>query len=391
MVIMMPHGMMPHRKMGIAVEEVMRMAAVWILAVWAFLALSGCAGVAQQVRSSLGLEPKQELVAALTRTPSQWEEAMGQAAAVDAKVTEGQRLNNDPALNRRLQSMVDRLRAVSHAPEIPFRVKIINSKQINAFNTGGELLYVYTGLIDYVKSDDELAGILAHEMAHGIGAHLQREQRSMFLPTIGAALANIALQNQTAEQLIGLTNQALSAGYSRRHEREADILAVIYTWRAGYNPLGFEEFFDRMSRQASQVKQEKEKELRESYASFRQSARELEQSKLAYDALYRRLQAHPASPEAEREFKQAEERLKKSQQQHESCYQQYQQVYKSYAQSIAQLFPIFQSHPSDPERIDIVNNTLKYLKQEIPLSQTLPSVRYVMEAVEEVGGKPAGK
>ncbi|MEW6381296.1 MAG: M48 family metallopeptidase [bacterium] len=378
----------PQRKIRTAYQGFQ--VATWIFVLWVFLSLSGCAEVSRQVKSSLGLEPAQDLTAALTRAPAQWDDAMGQAAAVDPKVTEGQRLNNDPALNKRLQTMVDRLRAVSHAPQIPFRVKIIESKQVNAFNTGGELLYVYTGLIDYVKSDDELAGILAHEMAHGIGAHLQREQRSMFLPTIGAVLANVAFQNQTADQLIGLTNQALSSGYSRRHEREADILAVMYTYRAGYNPLGFEDFFARMSQQASQVKQEKEKELRGSYSSLQQSARELEQRKLAYDASYRQLQARPDSPDARRQLQQAEEQLKKSQNQHDRQSQQYHQVYKNYAQSITQLFPIFQSHPSDPERIEIVTNTLKYLKGEIPLSQTLPSVRYVIEAVEQAQ-QPAQK
>ncbi|MEW5801523.1 MAG: M48 family metallopeptidase [bacterium] len=355
-----------------------------LLAIWISLALTGCGTVTQQVKSSLGFYPEQELAQALTRTPEQWKTAMGQAAAVDPKVTEGQRLNKDPALNKRLQAMADRLRAVSHAPEIPFQVKIIESKQINAFNTGGELLYVYTGLIDYVKSDDELAGILAHEMAHGIGAHLQREQKSMFLPTIGAILADVAFQNQTADQLIGLTNQAISSGYSRRHEREADILAVVYTYRAGYNPLSFEEFFERMSQKASQVKQEKEKELRQSYASFRQTAQKVNQEKQRYATSYHRFQADPDSPVARQEFQQAKKQLEKSQNQYDSQSQQYRKAYQNYAQSINELFPIFQSHPSDPERIDIITRTLKYLKKEIPLSQTPPSVQYVIEAIGEI-------
>lgn len=361
---------------------------VCILVFWAFLILSGCSALTQQVKTSLGFDPKQELEEALTRTPEQWQEARAQAAAVDPKVTEGQSLNKDPALNQKLQTMVDRLRAVSHAPEIPFRVKIIESKQINAFNTGGELLYVYTGLINYVKSDDEMAGILAHEMAHGIGAHLQREQRSMFIPSLGAALANVALKNQTADQVIGLTNQALSSGYSRRHEREADILAVVYTSRAGYNPLSFEDFFKRISQQASQIKQEKEKELRQSYANFQQADRELQKDKRNYAISHQQFQANPNSSGIRQQLEQAKKQLEKSQTRHDKQSQQYQQVYQSYAQSIDQIFPIFQSHPSDPERIDIVTKTFEYLKKQIPLSQTPPSVQYVLEAVEEVKNSP---
>jgi len=377
---------MPQKKKWNAFKELRGI--VCVLVFWTFLALSGCSVLSQQVKTSLGLDPKQELEEALTRTPDQWQEVRSQAAAVDPKVTEGQSLNKDPALNQKLQAMVDRLRAVSHAPQIPFRVKIIESKQINAFNTGGELLYVYTGLINYVKSDDELAGILAHEMAHGIGAHLQREQRSMFLPSIGAALANVALKNQTADQVIGLTNEALSSGYSRRHEREADILAVVYTYRAGYNPLSFEEFFKRISQQASEVKQEKEKELRQSYANFQQTGRELEQENQNYAVAYQRFQANPGSPGLRQQLEQAKKQLEKSQTRHNNQSQQYQQVYQSYAQSIDQIFPIFQSHPSDPERIDIVTKTFEYLKNEIPLAQTPSSVQYVIEAVAEVKNSP---
>jgi predicted Zn-dependent protease len=359
------------------------LAIIWISLF--YLTLAGCSSVVRQVKTSLGLDPQQELEAALTRTPEQWQEAVSRAAEADPKVTEGQHLNKDTALNQRLQTMVDRLRAVSHAPEIPFRVKIIESEQINAFNTGGELLYVYTGLIDYVKSDDELAGILAHEMGHGIGAHLQREQRSMLIPTtLSAVLTKVALQSHTADQLIGLANQALSSGYSRRHEREADILAVVYTYRAGYNPLGFEKFFERMSQQADQVKQQEEKQLRKNYASFQQAAKNLQQKKQNYALSYRSYQTNPNSPGVYQQLQQAKNQLDESQDQHDSQYQQYERAYQRYAQSISQMFPIFQSHPSDPERIDIVTKTLKYLKKEIPLSKTPASVQYVISAVEEV-------
>ncbi|MGA1874923.1 MAG: M48 family metallopeptidase [bacterium] len=358
-----------------------------VLLLWVFLVLTGCQAVIEQVKSSLGTDPEQELQEALTRTPAQWKGAMSLAASVDPKVTEGQKLNQDHVLNQRLQAMVDRLKAVSHAPEIPFRVKTIDSKQINAFNTGGELLYVYTGLIHYVGSDDELAGILAHEMAHGIAAHLQRERRSMLLPSLGALLTSIALQNRNADQVIGLVNQAISSGYSRRHEREADILAVVYTYRAGYNPLSFEDFFRRISRQAQNVKQEKESGLRQVYALYQQTSRKLEKAKQANAASLQYFKEHPNSPAARDRLQRTQKDLKAVQQEHGQQYQRYKQAYQSYAQSITELFPFFQSHPSDPERINIVTNTYQYLKSERALGQTPSQVQYVMKVVERSGKK----
>jgi len=356
-----------------------------VIVLWVFLSLVGCSSMVQQVKTSLGLNPEQGLEMALTRTPAQWEEAKARAAEVDPKVTKGMQLNRDPALNKRLQTMVDRLRAVSHAPQVPFRVKIIESEQINAFNTGGELVYVYTGLINDVQSDDELAGILAHEMGHGIGAHLQREQRSMFLPSIGAALTSIALQNNNADQVIGLVNQAVSSGYSRRHEREADILSVVYTYRAGYNPLSFEDFFQRIRKRADQVKQKKEKGLRKNYVSYQQTAQTLERRKRDYAISNSNLQKYPHSHQARNQFQRARVNLQKGKKEHDRQYMSYQQSYQSYAQAVSQLFPIFQSHPDDPERVDIITKTYQYLKGQIPLAQTPPSVQYIMPVVGKIG------
>lgn len=349
-----------------------------------FLTTVGCSPVLEEVKSSLGFRPEQELAQALTRGPDQWQGAQSQAAAVDSKVTEGQRVNKDPALNARLQKMVDRLRAVSHAPSIPFKVKIIDSDQINAFNTGGELLYVYTGLINYVESDDELAGIMAHEMAHGLGAHIQREQSSMFLPALGALLTSAALQNKNADQVIGLVNQAISSGYSRRHEREADILAVVYTSRAGYNPLSFEDFFQRISQEANKVKAEKEQGLRQVYGLYQQSAQNLDQEKRAYLLTSQDLQKNPTSQEAKNRRQKAQDRLQQAQKRHDQQHLKYQQTAQSYAQSISQLFPIFRSHPPDPERIDIVTKTYDYLQGKITLEQTPLSVQYVLTVLKDI-------
>lgn len=65
-----------------------------------------------------------------------------------------------------------------------------------------------------------------------------------------------------------MVNQAVSSGYSGRHEREADILAVVYTNKAGFNPLNFGDFFNRINKKVNEIKKEQEKGLRKEYRSY---------------------------------------------------------------------------------------------------------------------------
>jgi predicted Zn-dependent protease len=132
---------------------------------------------------------------------------------------------------------------ILHRDEFAWEIKVVQNDTIyNAFCTPGGYIYIFTGLIRFVKSEDELAGILGHEIAHGDLRHSTDQMtKALGLRAIvtvitggeSAALADIGLN------LLGLQ-------FSRNDEREADEYAVKYLSDTDYNPRAFSTFFKRM-------------------------------------------------------------------------------------------------------------------------------------------------
>jgi predicted Zn-dependent protease len=119
---------------------------------------------------------------------------------------------------------------------------IVQNDAVNAFNLPGGLVYVNSGLLKEADTLDELASVLAHEVAHGGARHGTQLMTRAYGFNAVAALAlgrNPGLAQQVAAQVVGtgvLTN------YSRAAENEADRLGVAYMYQAGYNPQGASSF-----------------------------------------------------------------------------------------------------------------------------------------------------
>ena len=134
---------------------------------------------------------------------------------------------------------------VKNARFFQWEVKIIqDDKTLNAFCTPGGYIYVYTGLIKYLDSEDQLAGVMGHEMAHADLRHSTRQMTTMYgidaLASMVAGTSTAKMASQIGEQLIGLS-------FSREHETEADDNSVKYLCGTGYKADGFAEFFVKMS------------------------------------------------------------------------------------------------------------------------------------------------
>jgi predicted Zn-dependent protease len=133
----------------------------------------------------------------------------------------------------------------------------VNSKTLNAFTTGGEHMYIYTGLFQECKTEDELAAVMAHEYAHIYGRHVQKGTRRQY-GLIGAALAAAGAgylaggKESGAEyaSLFGggamMAGQLVGAGFTRKDESEADKYGFYFYTRAGYDPDRFDDFFQTM-------------------------------------------------------------------------------------------------------------------------------------------------
>jgi predicted Zn-dependent protease len=165
----------------------------------------------------------------------------------------------DPAQNARVQGIVAKLALIADNVQVPARfgndkvfkfnyhVKIIDAPDINAFSLPGGGLYIYRGLLDLLQGDDELAGVLGHEMAHAAHHHvmqLTHEAEKIDTQTT-VALLTLILAKVPADQVagIGTTLQygqmaKLNNHFSENAERDADYTGMIYLTKAGYNPLG---------------------------------------------------------------------------------------------------------------------------------------------------------
>ncbi len=147
---------------------------------------------------------------------------------------------------------------LSHSDKLPFtyRFSIINSNGINAFATPGGYVYVNMGLINLVENEGELAGVLAHEIAHINGRHIAEmvdRSKKVTISTLAAIIAGAFLGGggDVTAAVTGFsmaTATALSLQYSREHEEAADRGGFSYLTAAGYNGRYMLDFLKIMRR-----------------------------------------------------------------------------------------------------------------------------------------------
>lgn len=134
-----------------------------------------------------------------------------------------------------------------------YTFKVVEDKDVNAFSVPGGFIYVNTGLIEFVESDDELAGVLAHEIAHAANRHLItliKERSKVDLITLPIVLAALLKGGQGAEPALmtqSLLLTALTSGWSQSAERDADRTGFYYMQLSQYNPVGLLTFMERLA------------------------------------------------------------------------------------------------------------------------------------------------
>jgi predicted Zn-dependent protease len=165
---------------------------------------------------------------------------------VAAEVEKAYKLDPDPAVQQRVQTIGQRLVAVAGDKDFQYSFKVLDSKEINAFALPGGPIYVFRGLIDKVGDDDDmLAGVLAHEMAHVNRRHANKQYTQGLWRGIVIALAT----KGTVQDIAQITDALLQLRYSRQHEYEADRLAVEYAYKAGYDPHGMLRFLEMLQQE----------------------------------------------------------------------------------------------------------------------------------------------
>jgi predicted Zn-dependent protease len=164
------------------------------------------------------------------------------------------RVNTDPVLNQWLSSLGQQLAQYAQLPQRPVFL-LINSPEINAFAGPGGIIGIHTGLIQAAERTDEVAAVLAHELAHLQQRHLLRrieQGRYNNLATLATLMAAILIgqKDPQAGMAIIYSGQGLSTknqlAFSRRHETEADAVGIQILADTGFDPLAMADFFDKL-------------------------------------------------------------------------------------------------------------------------------------------------
>lgn len=142
----------------------------------------------------------------------------------------------------------------SEIKNLAWEFNLVEDKQANAFCMPGGKIVVYEGLMKLVSSDDELAVIIGHEVAHAIARHSNERMSQQIAAQLGSQILSVALSEKSdiVQSLAG-TVYGVGAQYgvmlpfSRKHELEADRMGLIFMTMAGYNPEVAVGFWQKMS------------------------------------------------------------------------------------------------------------------------------------------------
>ena len=171
------------------------------------------------------------------------EVAMGQEmdVALQKKLT----MLNSPLMQMRLNRIGDRIAAVSDRQDLVYTFKVVQDKELNAFAIPGGFIYVHSALMD-IATDDELAGVLAHEIGHVAARHSVKRLQTALGYQIVMGIALGLSGQQDIGQALDIVFNLTTLGYGRKDEFLADKLAVRYSRLAGFDPNGIVTFFEKL-------------------------------------------------------------------------------------------------------------------------------------------------
>lgn len=176
---------------------------------------------------------------------------MGEEAAKE--VEKESKLVKDEAMTKRVSDIGQSLVKSLNSPKDVYVFKVLDEKDVNAFALPGGFVYVYKGLINSVESDDELAGVMAHEITHADHHHakkIMKKSQPWDLATMAILLAGVfSGKDITAPaQVVGIIQTSKINGYTIELEKDADAGGLALMLKSKYNAVGMLTFMERLAR-----------------------------------------------------------------------------------------------------------------------------------------------
>jgi predicted Zn-dependent protease len=178
------------------------------------------------------------------------------AATEFEKIKEQIPVSNDPegtALVNRVSSRIARTLG-NEMPEADWEYVLLEDPSANAFAMPGGKIAVFTGLLEQVESDDELAAVIGHEIAHVLLQHANQRMSAELLRGLGGAVAAVGTKDMDDDDRALIlaaygvgTQVGLMLPYSRSHESQADRLGLMIAARSGFDPRAALTFWEKMA------------------------------------------------------------------------------------------------------------------------------------------------
>jgi len=192
------------------------------------------------VRSNFNLATQRQ---EYTITSTSKEVELGRKIA--RRVEEELPLVADEALQQKVRAIGERIVAVCDRRELVYHFAVVKDEEVNAFSLPGGYVFINDGLVKKTSGDDELAGVVAHEVGHITARHAMKRYEGGLGMQI-AQLATLATRQGEATRGVSVALQAAQLAYARDDELEADRLAVKYVKAAGFDPKGILTFLEKL-------------------------------------------------------------------------------------------------------------------------------------------------
>jgi predicted Zn-dependent protease len=177
------------------------------------------------------------------------EKEIGIGKGLAQQVEKQAKIINDPVIAEYVNRVGQNLVRNSDA-KVPFTIKVIDSEEVNAFALPGGFFFVNSGLIMKADSEAELAGVMAHEIAHVAARHGTRQATRGEIANLATIpLIIMSYGSWTGYGLYQAASILVPIGFlkfSRGFESEADMLGLEYMYKAGYDPTAFVDFFEKI-------------------------------------------------------------------------------------------------------------------------------------------------
>ncbi|MDH6342452.1 putative Zn-dependent protease [Parabacteroides sp. PFB2-12] len=217
----------------------------------AMVILTSCGTVPLTGRKQLMLVSDQEV---LTSSLTQYNEFISTAQKSTNKTQTAQVVRVGQKIAAATNAYLTNNGMADEVKNFSWEFNLVADPQMNAFCMPGGKIVVYEGLMQIVSSDDDLAVVMGHEVAHAVAKHSNERMSQQLATVLGASVLDVAVGNksamvqQVASTVYGLGSEALVIlPFSRKHESEADYMGLILMTMAGYNPQAAVGFWQKMS------------------------------------------------------------------------------------------------------------------------------------------------